>query len=113
MIGIFLDDERNPEDVTWINYNNDIEWIIVRNMVDFIFEINDLTEDYCISLDHDIQDYTYDNIENTGYDCIKYLVNYCMDNNQSLPFGYFHTQNPIGKENMQKYYLNALKFMEN
>ena len=29
--GLFLDDERNPEDVTWIKYPDNIEWIVVRD----------------------------------------------------------------------------------
>ena len=36
MRGIFLDDERNPEDVTWIKYPENVEWFIVRTVLNFL-----------------------------------------------------------------------------
>ena len=29
--GLFLDDERVPQDVTWVNYPKNIEWTVVRS----------------------------------------------------------------------------------
>ncbi len=110
MIGIFLDDERFPEDVTWIKYPDGIEWYIVRRMNDLLFAIMNLDEEYCISFDHDIQDFNTFGDENTGYTCLKNVVSFCMDTNRSIPICYFHTKNPIGLKNMYQYYENALKY---
>jgi hypothetical protein len=33
--GLFLDDERTPKEVTWIRYDGNIEWTIVRNADQF------------------------------------------------------------------------------
>lgn len=112
MIGIFLDDERNPEDVTWLNYQEGIEWYVVRRMADFLFCIYNMSEeDYIISFDHDLQDFNLTGQENTGYDCLKSLVDFCLDTGVNLPVCFFHTQNPVGKENMRAYYENAKKHL--
>lgn len=109
---IFLDDERNFEDVTWVNYHKYKDVHIVRRMCDFIFvvtQIEDL-ENYDFSFDHDIQDFSCD-VEHTGYDCVKWLCEYALDNGLNLSDNvfYYHTQNPIGKKNMESYMTNFIK----
>ena len=108
-IGIFIDDERNPEDVTWVQYPDDITWFVVTRMNDFIFVITQSDVVDYVSFDHDLQDFDLLGKENTGYDCLKFLVRYYMDNDKPLPTCFFHTQNPVGKENMMCYYENAIK----
>jgi len=92
---LFLDDLRNPE-------NQD--WHIVRSynqFVDYILK-NDLP--CVISMDHDL------GLEKDGYDCIKFLVHYIMDNfmlqnkEVTLPVILVHSMNPVGKENIEKYW---------
>lgn len=39
---------------------------------------------------------------NTGYDCCKWLVDYCIDRNLPHPRYTVHSMNPIGKENIEK-----------
>lgn len=106
MIGLFLDDERNPEDVKWVNYPDGIEWYIVRRMCDFMFTVLHCDFDV-ISFDHDIQDFNSMGQESTGYDCLKWLADRCIDTGKQLPNCYFHTQNPVGKNNMEQYYKQA------
>jgi hypothetical protein len=115
MIGLFLDDERNPEEVTWISYPTNIEWYVFRRMNDFLFavyHIETLFGGYIISFDHDLAEFDLAGNENTGYKALKSVVDYCMAKDSPLPVCYFHTQNPVGRENMQKYYDNAKRFME-
>lgn len=104
---IFLDDERNPQDVTWIELPN-IKWIIIRDFSWFKFYINGRMPEY-ITFDHDLQDFNEDGTENTGYTCLKWLVDYCIDHDMMLPGCFFHSMNPIGVKNMKSYYENALK----
>lgn len=33
--GLFLDDERVPQDVTWIKYPENVEWVVVRSYDEF------------------------------------------------------------------------------
>ena len=64
--GLFLDDERNPEDVTWIDYPESIDWKVVRSYDEFFYEFH-RSAFQAISLDHDIQDYNHRGVELTGY----------------------------------------------
>ena len=113
MIGIFLDDERNPGDVFWIDYP-EITWSVVRTKAGFdelVQLMSVLSQDFVISFDHDIQEF-HDSVETTGYDCLKSLVDFCLDTGAKLPVSFFHTQNPVGKQNMQAYYENAKKHLD-
>jgi hypothetical protein len=110
--GLFLDDERLVSDVSWIIYPEEsISWTIVRCYESFKEEVEHQSYDY-YSFDHDIQDFDDPLKERTGYDCVKYLVEHLLE--QLLYLGYssehvqcfFHTQNIIGKENMEKYWEN-------
>ena len=98
--GLFLDDERYPDDVTWIDYPKGIQWTVVRTPDQFIEAIHAKPYDY-YSFDHDL-----------GPDTIldgKHLLNrfcsYLLDHvRPDLPVVYFHTKNPIGRDNMKSYW---------
>lgn len=107
--GLFLDDERYPEDVTWIQYPDNVEWTIVRTYQQF-FDIFCSDKFDIISFDHDIQCYI-NNKEKTGYDCLKQLIEYYDFDVESIQF-FFHTQNVVGKKNMESYYQNYVNFMK-
>lgn len=111
--GIFLDDERNVEDAFWMTYDKSIQWTVVRTFAEFVAAIRNCVEpEYVISFDHDLQDFKVNGDEYTGYDCVKFLVDYCMQYGKDMPESYYHTQNPIGKTNMECYMDNAKKFMD-
>lgn len=128
---ILLDDERNLEDITWINYPRYKQIILFKNHEEFtnfcdnvfggsISNLNFNTLDF--SFDHDLQSFDRYGNEWTGYNCLKYLLDttYLIDieselyikekNNINNSTFFFHTQNPIGKENMKNYYLNFLRY---
>lgn len=109
MRGIFLDDERYPKDVTWIKYPENIEWFIVRTQHYFMSLLED-EEFNIITFDHDIECYDEEGREVTGYDLLKYVLDYFQINNKKIPAMYFHSMNPVGKENMEAYYNNFVNF---
>ena len=110
--GLFLDDERNPEDVTWINYPESIDWVVVRGYDEFFYEFHRETFQV-FSFDHDIQDFNHQGLELTGYTVLKAM----LDTFLTTPHGLytfpehvlFHTQNPIGKVNMERYWKSFCK----
>ncbi len=117
---IFLDDERRPGQVTWIEIPciPVCMWNIVRNIEQFK-ELLDkalkagITIKH-ISFDHDLADIHYGgdySDEKTGMDCAKYLVDWCMDNDQPLPEWTVHSMNPVGVENINKLLLNFKDFL--
>ena len=48
-----------------------------------------------ISFDHDL------GLGKTGYDCAKFLVDYCLDNGITKINFSVHSQNPVGRENIE------------
>lgn len=122
MYNLFLDDERFPQTAIKLVtenvelYSDDRNWVIVRNFDEFVSEIKEMGMPNMISFDHDLADIKYKNgvmsfsyLEKTGFDCAKWLVNYCMDNNVTLPNYQVHSANPIGKQNIESYLMNYLK----
>jgi hypothetical protein len=117
---LFLDDEREPKNVTWIHLPS-VSWTIVRNYKEFVETIEKNGVPEIVSFDHDLahehyrpsmynKDRHYNNYytdgtfkEKTGYECAKWLVDYCMEKNLDFPEYYIHTMNPVGFENITKY----------
>lgn len=50
--------------------------------------------------------------EKTGYDCAKWLCEYCQRNKVKVPTYYVHSMNPVGKDNIKKYIENYKKHVE-
>ena len=114
---MFIDDERNPEDATWAhwyqNYKSGlIDFVVVRNkaqVIQSIFDHGKIGPNF-ISFDHDLG-----KDEQTGYDIAKWIVEMDMDGVIIIPnpfVFYVHSQNPVGKKNIQNYLDNYMKFME-
>jgi len=70
-------------------------FIGVRSYAEFVIHIetNDLPD--FISFDHDL------GLEESGFDCAKWLVNHCLDHKVKLPGFTVHSQNPVGKQNIE------------
>lgn len=106
---LFLDDIRYPHEV-YRYTKQDIflknDWYIVRNYDEFVTRITEKGLPNWVSFDHDLADQHYlkpdslDYTEKTGYDCAKWLVEYCLENHADLPEFYCHSMNPVGKENI-------------
>jgi len=92
-VNLYLDDLRpTPEGFERVyNFEEFVAFISQNGMPDFI------------SFDHDL------GLEKTGFDCAKWLVEYCLDNQVSLPDFAVHSQNPVGKENIEKLLENFRK----
>ena len=104
---LFLDDIRNPKTDGWY---------IVRNFEDFVNFINKNGLPDEISFDHDLgDDIARENVENgmskkkarelkkevkSGYDCAKWLCEYCWGNGLPLPTWNVHSANPVGRDNI-------------
>ena len=114
---IWLDDLRDPFQEDWLaTYNPlpqvdsySVEW--VKDYDEFIKYIstNGLPDGICF--DHDLG-----SVEKTGYDCAKWLVDYCLDNNLDIPPYSIQSANPVGKGNIdgilksyKKYYVFKTK----
>ncbi len=121
---LFLDDERNPADVTWVRLPG-VEWTVVRSFRAFVECLETKGLPRYISFDHDLAAehyimaerygftfFDYDRVrEKTGYDAAKVLSSYCLRRQRPLPEWQTHTMNPQGKRNIQEYLLNYGKLL--
>lgn len=126
---LFLDDMRTPKD-SYLNLMNEKRylnenWILAKNYKDFVDVINIKGLPALVSFDHDLSIEHYidcvnnnvnedkyndnNNLEKTGYHCLKWMINYCFERSISIPECLFHTANPVGKNNMLQYYLSAIR----
>lgn len=48
----------------------------------------------------------------SGFDCAKWLVDYCLDNSIQVPDWSIQSANPVGKENINSLLFNAKKHLE-
>lgn len=82
---MWLDDLRVPTtEYNWITNYNDFVTCITENGLPT-----------SISFDHDL------GTGKSGYDCAKWLVEYCLDNDLDLPDYHVHSMNPVGKRNIE------------
>lgn len=98
---LWLDDFRNPFDkeIDWIVFSpvgRDINIVWVKSYEEFIEYINKNGVPDGICFDHDL------GFVLTGYDCAKWLVEYCEKHDLKLPKYNIQSSNPVGKENIDK-----------
>ena len=118
MSNLFLDDIRDPHNVkaalhrgVWEKFPELLAWDIVRSYDEFVAYIQKNGLPIRIAFDHDLSyedqnktDYSTFK-EKTGYDCAKWLTEYCMDHDLPLPDFYIHSFNPVGRMNISNHLL--------
>lgn len=114
---LFLDDYRHPIDCASYMYQRRTdcriyheEWTVARSYLQFIRCIMENGIPEYISFDYDLADVfelreeldiiEWFNLDEnrvyTGLDCVKWLINYCRENNLELPKYSIHSSNPDG-----------------
>lgn len=113
---LFLDDCRMPHQVNWVRIP-DVEYEIVRSYEDFVAKIEKKGLPEFVSFDHDLcvehykqmadlfykknGSYQYNSFEEkTGYDCAKWLIQYCEEKNLDFPKYAIHSMSPVGRSNI-------------
>lgn len=131
---IFLDDERDPKNVTWVEIPF-APWTVVRDYSEFVDVIQAHYNQFGklpihISFDHDLAhahyrksmynpDRHYNSYytdgtfkEKTGFHAAQWLVNFLCRKNLDIPEFTCHSMNPIGKENILSILQSYKKFRE-
>jgi hypothetical protein len=138
MKNLFLDDIRIPKDAIGLvdsklnQFYWSQDWSIVRSYDEFVQFITEKGLPDFVSFDHDLADDHYNDLfsdknwakknsdikldynsykEKTGYECAKWLVDWCVDNGLKLPDYVVHSANPVGKSNIISYLENAKKHL--
>lgn len=113
LVGLFLDDYRNPQDITWVEgFPVNVEWKVVRNFWQFIGALISGKKFDVISYDHDLEefhyrdmldgniDFDYDSYEEKcGYHCAVYAKSFYGGNH---PTYFVHSMNEVGKKNIEQ-----------
>jgi hypothetical protein len=129
---LWLDDLRNPHEGKWIeefapdylnsgsiiwvlNYEEFIEWIRKNGLPEMICFDHDLGEDVAIKLVskgfNKKKAREVKKLAKSGYDCAKWLVDYCIDHDLQIPDWNVQSANPVGKENINGLLNNAKKHL--
>jgi len=109
---LFIDDERWPSDATWAEwYGVRDDWFVARDWP----EVLNLIETYgmpdFISFDHDLGP---EEVTLNGYEIVQKIVEGDMDGKWKIPENFqftVHSQNPIGKRNIEGLLVNYIKHM--
>lgn len=92
---LWLDDLRQvPEDTSSEHY----EW--VKDFYEFQMWILENGIPDVLDLDHDLGDGP------SGYDCLKFCIGIVIGNHLDIPELRVHSMNPVGRDNMVRYYEN-------
>lgn len=116
---LWLDDYRDPLDGDWLIFSpipQPYEVLWVKNYKDFCWWITKNGLPTAICFDHDLgQDVADEKVRNgmskrksrmekrnemSGFECAKWLVEYCLDNNLELPKWNCQSANPVGRDNI-------------
>jgi hypothetical protein len=116
---LWLDDIRNPLEDNWLIFSpitpTEIVWVKSYDEFTSWITENGLPEAICF--DHDLgmevavnarskgmskrKSRELKKLEKTGYDCAKWLIDYCLDrDDHPLPLYNIQSANPVGKENI-------------
>lgn len=128
---LWLDDVRNPEEGDWLVFSP-LEppfctvWVKTYNEFTSYIASNEMPDGICF--DHDLgmvvalkarakgmskrQSRRLKQQEKSGYDCAKWLVDYCMTKGIRLPLYNIQSANPVGKENIRSLLENYKKYVE-
>lgn len=104
---LWLDDRINPLEkrMDWLAYSpvgRDVKVVWVKNILDFKNWIlnNGLPDAICF--DYDLED------KNNGYDCAKWLIQYCQSKKLALPLWSSQSTNPEGKARINRLLKNFI-----
>lgn len=108
---------QDPYQVEWVkSYNEFINWIKANGLPDAICFDHDLGMEVAIAARNKgmskRQSRKLKQEEKTGYDCAKWLVDYCIDNGKQLPLWNIQSANPVGKENINGLLTNFKKHQD-
>ena len=113
--GKFPKEYKNSYKVWVKNYDEFVDFIISFSLPDVISFDHDLADEHYTPSkywnDYDASKAYQENQnykEKTGMECAKWLVDYCIDNDEELPAYFVHSANPVGADNI-RYLLNNFK----
>lgn len=108
---------QSPFQTIWVkSYDEFIDWIKKNGLPNAICFDHDLGLEVAIKARNKgiskRKSRELKNGEKTGYDCAKWLVDYCLDDDLQLPLYNIQSANPVGKENIKGLLENYKNFLK-
>ena len=109
-----IEDEEDEQcEVIWVKTQSEFENYIKENGLPdgicFDHDLGKLTEVEMRKLGYSKEEARKrKNMELTGYDCAKWLAEYCMNNNVQLPQWYVHSSNSDASEKINELLSNCM-----
>lgn len=105
---LWLDDLRNPvrfPELIDLSRFDKVVW--VKDFAAFKQEVTEHGLPAFVSFDHDLGE------AESGYDCAKWLVDYCMGGETPLPLPGWqvHSANPVGRKNIESLFASYVKWL--
>ena len=105
---LWLDDSRDPLENDWLVFSPigkdvDVNWVTTQMEFKDWIMINGLPDAICF--DHDLGTGNGD-----GYECATWLCKYCDTKNLKLPLYAMQSANTVGRENIDCYFKNYMKY---
>jgi hypothetical protein len=103
-----------PTEVVWVkSYQQFVDWIIKNGLPEAICFDHDLGMEVALAARAEGMSKRKSRVlkqqEKTGFDCAKWLVDYCLDTDKPLPLYNIQSANPVGKENIDSLLKNFIK----
>lgn len=120
-MNLFLDDLRNPGDVTWVKLPElppGEHWQVIRTYNEFVAWVERAGQkDWPIlrvSFDHDLSDahYAGDHREKTGYHAAEALARVIIDKGWAIPEYTIHSMNPVAAGKIHAAMADITRFRE-
>ena len=97
---IWLDDTREPyfapdESVIWVKTYDEF--------VSMVKGVGKNISDCIVHFDHDLGE------DKNGYDCAKWLIDWCIENEFTVPDYDIQSSNPVGRENINSVFKSYWK----
>ena len=102
---IFLDDFRKPEQYV----NTKLNMVFCATTFDQFVEVLNQVYNRYNSVDEIWFDHDLGENAGTGYDCAKYLVDFCIKHNMVLPEYHIQSDNPVGRQDIDSYLKSYIK----
>lgn len=108
---------ESPDDVIWVkNYDDFADWIEENGLPYMIAFDHDLGEDVAkakVAMGVSKRQARIQKRETkSGFDCAKWLIEYCLDEDKELPHWSVQSANPVGKDNINGLLNNYRKHYE-
>ena len=112
----YYEKDNGTHEVIWVkDYDEFVDWIQENGLPTEIGFDHDLGENIAIEM---VRNGTNKKVARkikkeapSGFDCAKWLIDYCINHKKEIPQFFVQSANPVGKKNIITLLNNAIKYI--